>query len=489
MEVQKNYGEVVQFWYNLSRLLGVRFIAQSFAYVAMIFLCSFIVSLVSPSAGEAWLYIIVWVSGIFSATVMGIVCLMVLSVGVNLTTLIIGAGIKQAREMNTPQHEQQKALPANTDLIIAEKPGEFDFVGRLNGELENVGSDKYVAVIKFRASSVLLMMGGKEATRPRADIVPGYTLNAATETEEEYNEFLSLAYYQLNDYFADNRKKVSGNVKESFLGVAARFACFAFLVIAPFALFAQSKTERVQNGVPQIAGQVVTKGVAVQYNFASGEITRTSDGSANVAQLVAQNRPGADADNMGELKSVVIGTTVFESKKNEAPKPLFVTNMVPHNMAVSMPDSVKVVAGIEEIKQALPFYKSKVWIIVRPVVEFAYWLLMYLGVVLLAVIAFFNLVSRSAAENGNLSPSVQRRQIEFASYAWYCAMALAGTVFILFSLTVFFLEWHPLLSAVLIWAGMLVAKFIVNRLTPNGQHQKQVTTTYKNSGPALPHGK
>jgi len=107
----------------------------------------------------------------------------------------------------------------------------------------------------------------------------------------------------------------------------------------------------------------------------------------------------------------------------------------------------------------------------------------------LAVIGFFNLVSRSAAENGNLSPSVQRLQIQFASYAWYCAMALAGTVFIMFSLTVFFWEWHPLLSAVLIWAGMLVAKFIVNRLTPNGQHQKQVITTYKNSGQALPHGK
>jgi len=68
-------------------------------------------------------------------------------------------------------------------------------------------------------------------------------------------------------------------------------------------------------------------------------------------------------------------------------------------------------------------------------------------------------------------------------------MGLAGTVFILFSLTVFFWEWHPLLSAVLIWIGYRISKVIVNRLTPNGQHQKQVTTTYKNSGPALPHGK
>jgi len=61
MEVQKNYGEVVQFWYNLSRLLGVRFIAQSFAYVAMIFLCSFIVSLVSPSAGDLILFCVLFV--------------------------------------------------------------------------------------------------------------------------------------------------------------------------------------------------------------------------------------------------------------------------------------------------------------------------------------------------------------------------------------------------------------------------------------------
>lgn len=486
--LQKNESKTVQFWYKLAELIGAQWIARAVLIISISFLSTLVYSFISPPAGEAWVYCIALFSGILTACLMSLVCIMIVSVGVNMATAIIGSAIKQAREMNTPPHEQQKALPANTDLIIAEKPGEFDFVGRLNGELESVGSDKYVAVIKFRASSVLLMMGGKEATRPRADIVPGYTSNAATETEEDYNDFLNLAYYQLNDYFSDNRKKVSGNVKESFLGVAARFACFAFLVIAPFALFAQSKTERVQNGVPQIAANVYAKGIGIQYNFASGEITRTSDGTANVAQLVAQNRPGADTDNMGALKSVVVGTTVYDAKKNEQPQPLFTSNMVPHNMAIQVPDSLKVVTGIEEIKQALPFYKTKVWVIVRPVVEFVYWLLLYLGVVLLAVIGFFNLVSRSAAENGNLSPSVQRLQIQFASYAWYCAMALAGTVFILFSLTVFFWEWHPLLSAVLIWAGMLVAKFIVNRLTPNGQHQKQVTTTYKNSGPALPRG-
>ena len=487
--LQKNESKTVQFWYKLAELIGAQWIARAVAVVSILFVSAMIFAQVAPSAGEAWVYNITLFSGILTACLMAIVCIMIVSVGVNMATAIIGAAIKQAREMNTPQPEQQKALPVNTDLIIAEKPGEFDFVGRLNGELENVGSDKYVAVIKFRTSAVLLMMGGKEATRPRADIVPGYALNAATETEEEYNEFLSLAYYQLNDYFADNRKKVSGNVKESFLGVAARFACFAFLVIAPFALFAQSKTERVQNGVPQIAGQVFPAKTFVRFDFAKGGIERFSDGSATLSQLVAQNRPGADADNMGALKSVVVGTTVFEAKKAEQPQPLFTSNMVPHNMAIQVPDSLKVVTGIEEIKQALPFYKTKVWVIVRPVVEFVYWLLLYLGVVLLAVIGFFNLVSRSAAENGNLSPSVQRLQIQFASYAWYCAMALAGSVFILFSLTVFFWEWHPLLSAVLIWIGYRISKVIVNRLTPNGVYQRQVTTTYKNSGPALPPGR
>ena len=487
--LQKNQTKTVQFWYKLAELIGAQWIARAVAVVSILFVSAMIFAQVAPSAGEAWVYNITLFSGILTACLMALVCIMIVSVGVNMATAIIGAGIKQAREMNTPQPEQQKALPANTDLIIAEKPGEFDFVGRLNGELESVGSDKYVAVIKFRTSAVLLMMGGKEATRPRADIVPGYTLNAATETENEYNEFLSLAYYQLNDYFSDNRKKVSGNVRESFLGVAARFACFAFLVIAPFALFAQSKTERVQNGVPQIAGQVFPAKTFVRFDFAKGGIERFSDGSATLSQLVAQSRPGADADNMGEFKGAVVGTTYYEAKKNEQPQPLFTSNMVPHNMAVSIPDSVKVVTGIEEIKAALPFYKTKVWVIVRPVVEFVYWLLLYLGVVLLAVIGFFNLVSRSAAENGNLSPSVQRLQIQFASYAWYCAMALAGSVFILFSLTVFFWEWHPLLSAVLIWIGYRISKVIVNRLTPNGVYQRQVTTTYKNSGPALPPGR
>jgi len=486
--LQKNESKTVQFWYKLAELIGAQWIARAVAVVSILFVSAMIFAQVAPSAGEAWVYNITLFSGILTACLLAIVCLMVLSVGVNLTTLIIGAGIKQAREMNAPT---QSLLPAttDTDLIIVEQPGEQDFSGRMNYELSHLTAGRYAAVIRFRNPKILYIMNGKESLILRDALSPGSAALSTTETMDAYDAFVTDAIAGINDHFRTVRAQLSDNLRTVFADTAARIASVILLIALPLALFAQSKTERVQNGVPQIAGQVVTKGVAVQYNFASGEITRTSDGSANVAQLVAQNRPGADADNMGELKSVVIGTTVFEAKKNEAPKPLFVTNMVPHNMAVQIPDSVKVVDGIEQIKTALPFYKTKLWVIVRPVVEFVYWLLLYLGVVLLAVIGFFNLVSRSAAENGNLSPSVQRLQIQFASYAWYCAMALAGTVFIMFSLTVFFWEWHPLLSAVLIWAGMLVAKFIVNRLTPNGQHQKQVITTYKNSGPALPHGK
>lgn len=490
MEVQKKDSILVQFWYNLFQLAGPQRVATMFLLVLIVFIASLIFSYLSPSAGEAWVYNMTLFAGILNACFLGVVSLMVLSVGINLTTLIIGAGIKQAREMNAPTaNEYIKELPMNTDLIIAEQPGEPDFSARVKRELDTVGSDKFVAVIRFRHPEILFIMNGKEDTKGRGQIVDGYNANAITENFDDYEAFVTDAYLHLSVFFADHRKKTgNASVRESYLGVGARLACFAFLILAPFALFSQSKTERVQAGVPQIAGQVVAKGVGVQYQFASGEITRTADGTSTVAQMVAQNRPGADKDNMGELKSVVIGTTVFEAKKNEQPKPLFV-NASPQTVAMQMPDSTKVVAGIEEIKASLPFYKTKLWGIVKPIIGFVYWMLLFLGVVLLSVIAFFNLVSRSAAENGNLSPSVQRMQVEFASYAWYCAMALAGTVFILFSLTVFFLEWHPLLSAALIWIGMLVAKFIVNRLTPNGQYQKQVTTTRTvSNGPGLPRG-
>jgi len=488
MEVQKKRLESVQFWYNLFKIVGLKGVSIAFVWVSIIFVCTFIVSLVSPAAGEAWMYNVALMGGLLSTCLVGLICAMVLSVGVNLTTLIIGAGIKQAKEMNAPT---QSLLPAttDTDLIIVEQPGEPDFSGRMNYELSHLTAGRYAAVIRFRNPKILYIMNGKESLILRDDLMANSSQVATTETVDTYDAFVSIVIDGINDHFRTVRAQVSDNLRTVFADGAARIASVILLIALPLALFAQSKTERVQNGVPQIAGQVVTKGVAVQYNFASGEITRTSDGSANVAQLVAQNRPGADADNMGALKSVVVGTTVYDAKKAEQPQQLFTSNMVPHNMAIQVPDSLKVVTGIEEIKAALPFYKTKVWVIVRPVVEFVYWLLLYLGVVLLAVIGFFNLVSRSAAENGNLSPSVQRLQIQFASYAWYCAMALAGTVFILFSLTVFFWEWHPLLSAALIWIGYRISKVIVNRLTPNGVYQRQVTTTYKSSGPALPHGK
>ena len=488
MEVQKKRLESVQFWYNLFKIAGPKAVSIAFVWVSIIFVCTFIVSLVSPAAGEAWMYNVALMGGLLSTCLVGLICAMVLSVGVNLTTLIIGAGIKQAKEMNAPT---QALLPAttDTDLIIVEQPGESDFASRMNYELSGLPSGRYAAVIRFRNPKILYLMNGKESLILRDTLSPGSAALSTTETMDAYDAFVTDAIAGINDHFRTVRAQLSDNLRTVFADTAARIASVTLLIALPFALFAQSKTERVQNGVPQIAANVYAKGIGIQYNFASGEITRTSDGTANVTQLVAQNRPGADADNMGALKSVVIGTTVFEAKKAEQPQPLFTSNMVPHNMTIQVPDSLKVVTGIEEIKQALPFYKTKVWVIVRPVVEFVYWLLLYLGVVLLAVIGFFNLVSRSAAENGNLSPSVQRLQIQFASYAWYCAMGLAGTVFILFSLTVFFWEWHPLLSAVLIWIGYRISKIIVNRLTPNGVYQRQVTTTYKSSGPALPHGK
>lgn len=491
MEVQKNESKAVQFWYNLFQLAGPQRVVTMTMLVVIVFVTSLIFSYLSPSAGEAWVYNLTLFAGILNACFLAVIALMVVSVGANLTALIIGAGIKQAREMNAPVDVHPKALPMNTDLIIAEQPGELDFNARVQNELDAVGSDKFVAVIKFRHPEILFIVNGSDTTKGRSEIVAGYDKNAIIETIDDYDAFVTDAYLHISVFFSDHRRKTgNASVRESYLGIAARMACLALLIIAPFALFSQSKTDRVKAGVPQIAGQIVARGVGVQYKFASGEITRTADGIASVAQLVAQNRAGADADNMGELKSVVVGTTVFDARKNEAAKALFVTNEDPtHNLSIQVPDSTKVVAGIEEIKAALPFYKTKMWGIVKPVIDFVYWMLLFIGIVLLAVIAFFNLVSRSAAENGNLSPSVQRMQIEFASYAWYCAMALAGTVFILFSLTVFFLEWHPILSAGLIWVGMLVAKFIVNRLTPNGQYQKQVTTTRTvSNGPGLPRG-
>ncbi len=487
MKVQENESKTVQFWYKLFQLIGAQWIARAVAVVSIIFVSALIFAQVAPAAGEAWVYNITLFSGILTACLLAIVCLMVVSVGVNLTTVIIGAGIKQAREMNTTQ---QALLPASTetDVIIVEQVGEPDFAGRMAYELSNLASGKYAAVIRFRNPQILITANGKDTLMPRDSIKEGSSDKAANETLDDYDAFVGEAIGFINNDFQTIRTKTSDNLREVFASTVARVAGIALLIALPFAAFSQSKTARVQNGLPEIAGRIVAANTFVKFEFANGGIERTANGTATVAQLIAQNRPGADADNMGALKGVTIGTTYFEANQVEKPKPLFTDVAAPHNISIPIPDSMQVVSSVEQIKNALPFYKGKVWAALRPVVDLIYYFLWFIMPLLAGAIAFFNIVSRSAAQNGNLGNAVQRKQIQFAALAWYCSIAVAGVLFVIFSLTAFFMEWHPLTSVILIGLGAWLAIFAVNRLTPNGQFQKTVTTTRYDSR-ALPPGK
>lgn len=488
MKVQENDSKTVQFWYKLFQLIGAQWMARAVAVVSIIFVSALIFAQVAPAAGEAWVYNITLFSGILTACLLAIVCLMVVSVGVNLTTVIIGAGIKQAREMNAPQHA---LLPASTetDIIVVEQVDEPDFAGRMAYELSNLASGKYAAVIRFRNPQILITANGKDTLMPRDSIKEGSSDKAANETIDDYDAFVTEAIGFINNDFQTIRAKTSDNLREVFASTVARVAGIALLIALPFAAFTQSKTERVQQGVPQIAANVYAKGIGIQYNFASGEITRTSDGSASVAQLVAQNRPGADADNMGALKGVTIGTTHFEAKQVEKPKPLFTDVAAPHNMAipVNMPDSTQVVAGIEQAKESFYFYKSKAWSFIRPAVDFIYWLLWVLIPLIVGFLTILNVGSRSARANENLGPKVRNMGVKMAALAWMTNFILSFLVLSLITISVFFWEIHPIWACIVIVIVGLVAYFTTNRATPNGEHQRSVTTRYDSR--ALPPGK
>ena len=493
MNVQKKELNLVQFWYKLMNIIGVQWVARTIAIVSIVFVSALLFAQITPSAGEAWIYNITLFSGVLTACLLAIICLMVLSVGVNITTLIIGAGIKQARYMNGGG---QMLLPENTnsDLIIVENPGEFDFNGRVERELLKVPPTSYVAIIKFRTPDVFYIVNGKEQLMTRTEIAPDS--NAISETHTEYEAFIETATAQITDHFRSLRMKSTDNVRSSFLNTSVRVLSvtplIALLIALPVFGIAQSKTQRVTEGLPEIAQKVVTANTVLVYSFDRGELQRTSDGAATVAQLVAQNRAGADADNKGDFKGVTIGTTFFAAKQNEQQKPqsLFMeSSMTSKNISIQIPDSVNVANSINQIKNAIPFYKGKLWAAVRPIIDLIYYLLWIAMPLLVGAIAFFNIVSRSAGMNGNLGASVQKQQVLFAALAWYCSIAVAGVLFVIFALTAFFMEWEPLTSIILIGAGAWLAIFVVNRLTPNGQYQRHVTTTSRSSGPGLNSGR
>ena len=497
MEQQKDDQNALQMWRKLLSAIGVQRLLTVFALVSITFVVSFIAALVHPAAGEAFMYNVVIITGLINVAFVAVVLLMVISSGVTLTALIVGASVKQARTMFVAP--SQNLLPSgmdNKDIIICERVGEDsdEWANRVLDARAALSPGYFFAVIRHGYSYVHFVVNGKDITKDKKDVVDGYEFSAV-ESEADYVQFCEKASNAIAEIFASQRNKSSELSALDIMTISRPILLlvFAGLLLIPSLLFSQPKSERVKISLPEIAMKPVTDGTQVQFNFESGDITRTGDGSTLLADLIGKGRAGADADNMGAVKSVTVGQTTFEAKPVQSVTVQKLFNDAPGSApmsAIPLPDSVKVIDALNEAATALPIYKTKAFAFFRPIIGFFFYLTVFLLPLLAGALALLNFVSRSAAQNGNLGQGVAKKQVQFAAWAWYLSVGIAGLFFIFFVLWVFFAEWHPAFALLGILIGTLVSIWFVNATTPNGQYrgQQRTTTTTTNNNRGLGSG-
>jgi len=485
--------KVIQILHNFRQKVGDTFLLRCFALVLMVFVSAFIFSLISPAAGEAWVYNLVLFSGIMTAGLLAIIAAVGGGLAIELGAIFAGIGIEKAREKMNP-----KELPAgeqysiSPDLLVWQEPGEPDntFADRLNAAMKNRG-EKWIAAIRFQDTFILVDDNTKEGfytarndesiglqhTEPEGGFV--------VENEQQYYNYLHAVCPKIRAAFAQKKmKQLKTHVMSPLLKT---------LNVVLFLLLSLSATAQNTNQVVNLLGDKATdkingkvrSGVTVRFTFDKGTMQRTATGDKTIAELVTYGRPGSDGIDYGRLNgvdtngvAVAPGKTIIPADGNfDKPKPLFTTRMeAPHNEAVpqksfgeSLPDSATVARNLTYVQDALPTYKQKIRQFFMPIIDFMSALLLFFSPLFAIVLGLCNLVSRSAASNGNLGELVRRNQVKFAAFAWWISVLLYSCIYLGVTFSLFFWECHPLIISVVCFLLYLPAEWVINWLTPNGQ--------------------
>lgn len=489
------------------RLIGPVYAARMVATVIIVFLCGYLFSLLSPAAGEAFLYNQMILSGWMIAGFAGVVTLLVLGCGALFASLCISYGYKFARNEIAATNGEVRQLSGGgqyyvgPDIVVVQSLDETDrvFRARVDDLIEAQRPGQWIVELPFRSGYVKIKddsakgrsvkRGGEGGVLPLWGVTPDVPVfNFATETESEYTAYVNSFLPTFQAYAEHYRVEVK---KEPPFKVGTITTIFLFLLLSVCAT-AQTNTDKVKTAVS--ANDITpTAGQQVHYVFSDGSsATRTADGQKKISELFSAGYIGADNIQRGEVVGIDIDRRPVDIKMkiaatgtNEKPAPLFKTRMeAPHNEVVpqksfseSLPDSATVANTLNEAKQQLPVYKQVIYKMFKPVWEFAAWLFFFLCPLFGIALGFCNLVSRSARQNGNLGPAVADQQIRFAAAAWWISICVVGSAYICITASMFFWEWNPYVITALCILGYIPAKWAINRLTPNGEYQETITTT------------
>jgi hypothetical protein len=495
----------VHFRYIFS-LLGKQWIARSIAVTLLVFVTAFIFALISPTAGEPFFYNLANLSGLLTFTFAAITSLIVCAFGLLLISWCLSLAVRMAYQdigetMKRNRDNDPAALDAwniYPDIAVFrnldEKDGDFE--KRISDARAKKSDDVWVVVVEFQKVAIRVddnTPKGMYNTRSgEGSFFPELTdKEVSEETEQEYKTRLSDFCREWRPFSQREKlSRIKGSVFAKALQSSANVLIFCLLSLSAFG----QNTDKIHTSL-QDNDRIVAANNVVNYTFTAGQsATRTADGTKTISQLYAAGRAGADSRNVGEVDGISINGVAVPLVKKVIPsigsegKPAALyadaSSALPlksRNFSESIPDSAAVVNGLNDVRNQLPFYKSKFYQFFSPIIEFCSYLFLFLSPLFAITLGFFNLVSRSARQNGNLGHTVQKQQIQFAAFAWWTAIFLIGSIYLGFTFTMFFWELHPALITALCFGAFYPAKWAINRLTPNGEYQGTMTVT-RNSG-------
>lgn len=417
MKKDKN---TVSFWYQLWHKYG-QLIALYAIISAITFLWSAIYALDNPAAGEAFAYNIVIVSAIMTAGFTAFVVASGVGVAAFFSSLLLGWGIRNIyRELNT--QKMQNALPDYNG-------GDYLFIQDISKSLEDnkariesvkncIEKGDTLGILLYQKPSISIYRIGPGGEKEsfiidRKEMVSDFADTDFTqETPETFRQYAQYCAGEFLNYCENFRIGLPGanavDVAAMYMKVPARIAVtFALLLFSVFA-FAQTKTDRVLNGIGQTANSVPKSGAVISYTFQKGTVTRTGDGVKNIAALVDNGRPGANSDILGELVGIDIdGVAIAATREKhnaqdketkERVRPLFASTEQAVN--TSLPDSV---SFNDKIKETDKIAKNlvKVWnnhaiaIALSNTFNYVLYFIVYLAFI-------FNYISNSAVSESRL---------------------------------------------------------------------------------------
>ncbi len=453
--------------------------------------------------GEIQMSFIAFICFVMNAVLL--VLFLACSVAIVLYNFQKGIKIEWGQKEDEIQLLSTGSINISPDVMIhslSENESYQDFAIRMKEAKENQHDGSWIVIIPFRHPVGMIVRKEREdedfsgfsflRDKPeyQGEDWPAESKIVAPGTRfesETWSEYLNYLNEFLNHYpeWAKMKKTQTVNPFESMfqsMQTVKKVTTIILLALLPFVSFAQ-KSARVSEYLGYRFETVKPTG-QVRFIFDKVDLLRNGDGTKTYKQLLQDAVTYNDTDNAGKLVGITVEKMlVAPSEKEIREKPIQAStfeqpkNLFEGGAQSSIPDSVRFAMELEKVNSRLPIYKTAAWNFLKPGISFLIDLLWFLLPITIGLLSIFNLAGRSAAENGNLAPWVARTQIQMSSMAWIVSITQMVCLFLIATLYMFFWEWHPVIIAIIAIICVPVAKWMVNRVTPNGRYQKSTTTT------------